>query len=309
MKSTLTLTAGLLTLLTGCDTDSRADAYAAAMPDSRILVELDTSTARSSTGDVSEFAVFTIGATASVNGMIAMVLGTVDHVTDFRPTWTDGEDTAVWGPFEDSGFSYALFVTHDADNQLYSWGINMKTAGSGDETYVTVIAGQADEDSSEAAYAGWFVVDFDAISALNPDEPGAGTFVSSYDVDGEQVIASAAFESFTDNSASPERLDAAYHYEQTLGVEGLMDLIYAQDATGNGEQELLMIRSRWLASRQGRADVAITGGELGEATFVATECWDEALRVSYYSNNYELIEGGDIATCAFGEPSYSDDAP
>ncbi len=308
MKNALILTAGLLTMLTGCDTDTEADAYAAAMPDSRILVEMETSTARSSAGDMSEFAFFTMNATTSVNGMITMVLTTVDTVTDFRPTWTDGESTAAWGPYEDDGYNFTLWVTHEIDEGLYSWGINMKPVGTGDEAYETVIAGQADDTSSEEAYSGWFVIDFDAISTLNPAETGAGVFVSSYDVTGEEVIASAGFEGFTDNSAGAERVDALYHYEQTIGVEGLMDLIYAEDATGNGEDEVFMIRSRWLDSRQGRADVAITGGELGEATFVATECWNEAFEVSYYSNNYELVESGDVASCAFGDPSYSEDA-
>ncbi|MFT5685473.1 MAG: hypothetical protein ACI8RZ_006425 [Myxococcota bacterium] len=308
MKNALILTASLLTLLTGCGTDTEADAYAAAMPDSRILVEMEASTARSNAGDASEFAFFTMNATTSVNGMITFVLTTVDTVTDFQPTWTDGEDTAVWGPYEDDGFNFALWVTHEADEGLYSWGINMKPVGTGDEAYETVIAGQADDTSNETAYAGWFAIDFDAISTLDPTETGAGLFVSSYEVNGDVVIASAGFEAFTDNNAGAERVDAIYHYEQTIGMEGLMDLVYAEDATGNGEDEVFIIRSRWLESRQGRADVAITGGELGEATFVATECWDEAFAVSYYSNNYELVENGDAASCVFDAPSYNDDA-
>ena len=87
-----------------------------------------------------------------------------------------------------------------------------------------------------------------------------------------------------------------------------MDLAFLGDATGNGELETFLIRSRWLESRAGRADAAVTGGELGAYTFAETECWDESLAVTYTVSNYTLTEDGDPSACVFSAPSYSADA-
>ena len=69
------------------------------------------------------------------------------------------------------------------------------------------------------------------------------------------------------------------------------------------------MRSRWLAEGSGRADSYVTGGEFGPITYAATECWSDAFAVTYYTNNYDFVENGDIGECPFTAPSYSEEDP
>lgn len=284
--------------LTACDTGGDAEAYKAALPDGRVKIDMPTdgSTDRSSVGDRAEFALFSAQVTRDVNGFIGMVLDTVSEITTYQPTWTDGSAQALWGPWEDNGTTYALWITHDADAGLYSWAIEMDGAA--------VIAGQADDDASADAYTGWFTVDFDQISAIDGGD-AAGAFTSAYEVDGPIVVATAAFEGFSDGGAP---INAVYQYTQTVSEQGMLDLIYEADTTGNGEDETNIIRSRWLASGEGRADAYITDGEVGDRVYSATECWDASYAVSFYEDNWSFSRSGEEDACAFLEPSFHDDA-
>jgi len=295
-------------ILAGCDTGAGADSFRAALPDGRVRIDMPAAEAggadRSAVGDRSEYAGLTGQVTTDVNGFIGSVLDTVDTITSFDPTWTDGDQTALWGPWEDNGTVYALWVSHDPAEGLYTWGISMRGAEEAEDDAVTTVAGQANDDATADTYAGWFIIDFDAISEKDPSSSATGVFASSYDVDGDVVVATAAFEDFSEGA---ETVTAVYEYEQTVGVDGLMDLIYAEDITGNGEEEINIIRSRWIAEGQGRADAYVTGGELGELVFSATECWDDGYWVTFYEDNYSMERNGEESSCVFEEPSFNEE--
>ncbi|MEL6342162.1 MAG: hypothetical protein AAFV53_03455 [Myxococcota bacterium] len=301
---------GMITLM-ACDLSEAADtdSYAQKLPDARVRIDMPApaGAARSAEGDVSAFAGFTYDVTTDVNGLIDVVLTTVDTVTDFEPTWTDDAQTALWGPWEDDGLHYALWVRHDVEEGIYRWGLNLKGVDEGEDAFVTVVAGQTEDGATDDAYTGWFAIDFDSIVLKNPSETTRGRFISSYAVDGDAVVASAGFEDFADGADEP--VDALYHYEQAIGADGLMDVVFLSDATGNGEDEMHIVRSRWSAAGEGRADAYLTGGELGALTYTATECWGDDFLVDYYIDNYHLVENGEASACAFEEPSFNEEDP
>lgn len=286
-------------LLSACDVREDAEAFKAALPDGRVRIDMPTvgrSAARSSVGDPAEFAALSAQVTQDVNGFIGMVLDMVGAITTYEPTWTDGADEALWGPWEDGGITYALWIAHDADAGLYTWAIELDGA--------VAIAGQADDDASEERYTGWFTVDFAQISAAEGGS-ASGAFTSAYEVDGAEVVATAALEALSDGGGEP--VNAVHQYSQTVDEQGMLDLVYEADTTGNGQDETNFIRSRWLASGEGRADAYVTGGEVGELVYSATECWDPAQSVTFYEDNFSLWRSGEESACVFQEPSFHDE--
>jgi hypothetical protein len=63
-----------------------------------------------------------------------------------------------------------------------------------------------------------------------------------------------------------------------------------------------VIRSRWLNDGSGRADIRLSGGDLGSANVTASECWDVNFLESYYTDSANFLPtAGDVATCSFAD--------
>ncbi len=87
-----------------------------------------------------------------------------------------------------------------------------------------------------------------------------------------------------------------------LAIESNMDL--ATDA-----KEVLIVRSRWLATGAGRGDAYAIGGDLGEFVGTSSDCWGTDFKTSYYTDNYtdSGLTEGDVATCAFATAEFDDE--
>jgi hypothetical protein len=303
----LLISSVLLLATTGCDLEGNdaQPTYANVLPDDRVKISLPVDfSAEREAKTWSEAYLMTAQVTADVNGLIGGVLDAVGEVTEYDPTWTDDETTAVWGPFDDGALDpkeTALTVHHDPATDIVTWVVMQRPKGTTDDEYREVIFGQVEAGATEEASAGWFAVDFDLIAELDPNDATGGKFVCSYEVDGDDVDASAAFEDFLPEDASEGPINALYHYEQVVGGAGLMDLIYETDVTGDGQLETSLMRSRWTADGAGRADSLAGGGELEDNDFTAysSECWDTSFESVYYANNWEPTEDGNELSCAF----------
>src|SRR5262249_4357482 len=133
----------------------------------------------------------------------------------------------------------------------------------GDDSYVPVAAGFASDDGR----SGQVHLDLAALRALDPGAPAGGDWLAvGYDVGAAETH-------------PPLALDGAnYAYVQHAAGSG--DLAF----TGPGGA----IRSRWLASGAGRAEV--------DAGAVAVECWDDAFRRTFFAGPGGTF--GDPAACA-----------
>jgi len=310
-----TVSLGLL-LAAGCtpqDSQPNADDFAAALPDSRILVNMPVSANRA-VGDTAESYMTAAQVTTDVNGLISEVLESVDRITDFDPTWSGENNEFFWGPWNDGGLDpnqTALYVEYDEVANVYGWAIVQRPKDStSDDDWVGVIGGESIPGATEDEFSGSFGIDYDAIAALNPASTEAGVFYSAYEVSPTGVVAEAGFEGFTDDSSNPERIDAGYRYGQDLDGNGYMDLGYLADIGEDGSQdETIVLRARWLADGQGRGDTVVFGGDLDPLAYQGTECWGTDYSVVYEENNFDMVMDGDESLCAFAEPEWNDDAP
>jgi hypothetical protein len=310
----LALAAAALAIGAGCEPQTEAgpgsDAYRSALPDQRVMVNMPTDDGARAIGQTADSYVWTRNATQTVNGLIGFVLTTVDTITDYEPTYSSADDEYFWGPWNDGGLDpneTGLWVKYDATADQYAWAIVQRPKEStDDEAWVPIVGGEATPGDTEDTGSGSFAIDFDAIAALNPAETQRGVFASSYTLTADGVEAEAAFEGFGDDGG--EMHDGLYRYDQDLAGAGSMDLAVTEDFADGSAQETIVLRTRWQADGQGRGDMVVFGGDLGELVVAGSQCWDSAFDSVYEMNNLFLDEG-DESLCAFAAAEWNDDAP
>lgn len=270
----------------------------------KINLPVDDASKANTENGFAEYYATTRVVTEHVNGLITFVLGTVGYVTTLEPQWSDTDaNTAVWGPWSDSGLDpveTGLWVRSEDDGS-YSWAIFQLPKGGDIETEsVVVVAGIVDAGSTRDDASGEFYVDFNTLSEMDPAVRAGGEFAVEYAYDVDGVIASAAFDDYGDLDG--ERYDALYSYDEDYAGAGSMDLAWLQDINANGTEELHVMRTRWLATGDGRSDAALSGGDLGETAAYASECWGSDFSESYWSDTVGYQEPvGDVSVCAFAD--------
>jgi hypothetical protein len=279
------------------------------LPDERIQVNLPTGSA-SAKDDIewSEWYLFTASTTENINAMVGAVLFWVDTIThDYRPSYVDGDrNHATWGPWSTAldPVETLLWVSYDPASDVHSWGFDQWPRDGEQSASSTVILGEVDPGATRAISSGRFEVDFTTIHELDPTESATGQFSVEYDIQADGVTATAAFSDF-----GAEQLDAEYAYDQTFSGEGRMDLVVLADLnpdSGTDTDELWYTRSRWTADGAGRADVLITGGDLGTRTATLSECWSSSFEAVYRVESHSGLETGDPSLCAFDSAEFSE---
>lgn len=285
----------------------RPDDFRSILPDERLLIDESAFTDALSRGigEPSEYYELTRGSVEENNAMIGDVLGLVDAITAYDPTWSDDDATMLWGPWLDDGIYGQLWVRQEGDGS-WSWAIEIRPESSAEDAWQGVLAGHVEPGATEERSAGWWQMDLTAIEGAGAGDGTTGQVACAYDIAPDLVTAELGFGSISEDGSMPA--DGLYHYEQTPSVGGLLDLAIDGDISDppNGTAEVLVIRSRWLADGQGRADAYVTGGDAGPLTYTETDCWDRGHRSVFLENNFELYSEGDEARCAFDEPSFNE---
>lgn len=244
-------------------------------------------------GQLAEFYVATRGITLTFNGGSAWVLVLIHTIVQFPATTIDG-DTYTWGPFSDAldPAEYKLVVTDHGD-ETYTWALSGRSKLEAASDFEEVISGLADSSAGERQGNGTFKIDFDAGRRVNPidaDPEARGQVEVAYDLAAKQL---ALHIDSTDDNGNP--VEANYAYEEKDDGSGAMVFGIEGDMGGGAELESALIHSRWLATGDGRADVALSGGNTeNPAGVLASECWNGQFRRSFFA-----VLAGD-STGAFG---------
>jgi hypothetical protein len=297
-------TVTLAVLAAACATP--ADQLRSVLPDDRLLIdEFQADALARGVGEDSEYYLLTRQVSTDLNAGIGDVLGLVEAITQFEPTWTDEASTALWGPWLDDGVYGQLWIKQEED-QSYNWAIELRPEQSEEDAWEPVLVGHVDAGATEVASAGWFVMDLTAIDAAGAGDGELGELGCQYDLREDGASATVAFGELAEDGSLPQ--DGAYHYEHTEGSGGFLDLALTQDVSDpqNDTLELMVVRSRWNGEGAGRGDAFVTGGDLGVLTYTESDCWDSSKQTVYFENNFELRMEGDPAQCAFSEPEYNE---
>src|SRR5690606_12171163 len=190
------------------------------------------------------------------------------------------------------------------DDGTYDWTLDGQSKSNPAQGFLTVISGHAvpDEQPGDHVHRGTgeFTIDFDAGELVNPvdNTPDTGNVLVTYDL-AERVVTMHA--EGADALGNPGSWD--YYYAENADRSGDVQFALDADIDESGSlREQALIRSRWQADGQGRADAMVSGGDLGDLTVTATECWDAQFRRVFYGDSGEwLPTEGDAASCTYTE--------
>lgn len=297
-----------LTLAAACVQEQEVHPIQDALPTAeQVQIRLPESSASASfaIGQIADYYVLTRKTTRDLNGVTAWVLLVVHTIVQFPATTVDG-DTYTWGPYSDAldPAEYRLVVTALGDDS-YDWHLDGRSKTLPGAEFLTVISGHAEPSDPIGEGRGNFVIDFDAAEAVNPidNDVDTGSALFEYDLsDRDGLDASVTIHAEgIDDAGAPVSFDYLYNAHEDGGGDFQFGVEADMDDEGAAAEQAL-IRSRWLADGAGRGDAMLSGGDLGDVSVTASECWDTSFRRVFYTDsaNFAPTEG-DAAACAFAD--------
>jgi hypothetical protein len=274
------VTAAALSLTACVRNDDPSSKIDRAIPTSdQVSIKLPVSGNRT-VGELAEFYVATRNITTTFNGGSAWVLILIHTIVQFPPTTVDANHY-TWGPFSDAldPAEYKLDVI-DNGNENYTWALSGRSKTQAGAGFEDVISGLADSAAGEDLGNGTFLIDFEAGRRVNPidaDPDARGQVAVHYDLAARQLDLHIMS---TSEVGAP--VEADYVYVEAEDGSGEMAFGVQGDMGGGPALEAALIHSRWLVSGEGRADVAMDGGDT-QAKVLASECWDGSFRRSYFA--------------------------
>lgn len=272
-------------------------------------------------GARADFYVVTRGVTLVLNGATVAVLGLVKGITDHRPTSMKGNE-AVWGPHTDplSPNTYK-FTTTKVTGQQYEYVLEAKGKSEADDAYKVILKGAHEIAPGSAGEAGKnygngsFTIYWNEMQKLpeHGEEVGTAAFVYSRLSETADTTVSVELTQFKDKETG-KLVDASYRYLATPAQGGSFDFKLVKNLDSDPARsaiETATIRSRWLQTGAGRADVKAVGGDLGTGNATASECWDENFASRFLTASFlpEANKYGAESSCAFATAEYSSLTP
>jgi hypothetical protein len=301
MKKTALLLTLTMSASFGCeqpdDGGSEEEARDAIPAAENLRIDMPTGdSSKPALGEASGAYLVTLGTAVTLNGSVGLFLGLVHLITAFPVTTVDG-NTYVWGPWHDEGKpgEYELRVEYEAGK--YHWTLEARRFGETGE-FKAVVSGVATPGRPRRG-SGSFTMDFEYARTIDPTSQGEGTLDVSYDLEGPTRTLEIDAEKRVDGVPNTFH----YAYSENADQTGDLSFMLFGDTDDPGTAaETVQWHSRWKPSGAGRADAQISGGDLGNTTVNATECWNEwpLFRVVFYTDTVSwLPTQGVISSCAF----------
>lgn len=293
-----------LILLAAC-TPSAVGEFRSVLPDERLMIDTSGMAARMrGAGEPSENAVDTLGTAQGINDLLVDVLGSIEEITSYPPSWEPTERVATWGPWEDDGIEGRLWV-RERRNGGYGWAFEFRFVGEGEDAWRSPVVGRIDAGSDDTNSSGTMLVDAAVWGEFDPTVTATGGGLVTYSLDEHGASANIALDDYAEEPGD-DTADALISWTSAVEGGGSLDFVAVTDAEDDpgSLDELWVTHSRWLADGSGRSDVRVTGGDLGVLSFYETDCWDASLTSTFYENSYDVTRSGDEATCAFAEAEY-----
>ena len=327
MLKKLAIALPLILAATAC---GRAQMFTSAVPTKdQIRMNVPANNQALAAGDQSELYLATLGISTSVNGGVLWVFDVIDAIIHTPPTTLD-EDQAVWGPSEPRGLERLAyrFTVNRVEEGHFTYKLEARLKENTEESdFVIVFDGEAfpGEDDRGTGTLNWHlgsrrnlvIADCDLIGEIHVE----------YDTTTEPRMLDVVFEGVADECNGEEPTDSHYIYTEAEDASGSMDFAFRKNIHGVEEnkpqEEIFAVRSRWLATGQGRSDVQVSEGEVPAdlATHIPgtsadsveiVECWSDVFVVDYTDTNPDELEphlnheeSGDAALCAFTDAEYA----
>lgn len=328
MLKKIALALPLVIAATACG--GRAELFTSVLPKKEhVKMNVPSNNQALAAGDQSELYLATLGISTSVNGGVLWAFEVIEAIIAMPPT-TIEDDSAVWGPSEPRGL------------ERLSYRFTVNRIEEGHFTYK--LEARLKENTEESD----FVIVFDGEAFPGEDDRGTGTLNYhlgsrrnlvlaqcdligeihvEYDTTTEPRMLDVVLEGVADECQGEEPTDAHYIYTEAEDASGSMDFAVRNNIhkpeENKPQEEIFAVRSRWLATGQGRSDVQVSEGEIPAdlATYIPgttatsveiVECWSDVFVVDYTDTNPDELEphlnheeSGDASLCAFTEAEFA----
>jgi hypothetical protein len=245
-----------------------------------------------------------------VNAVTKDVLGSVWSIVHTEPTSLRAS-SAAWGPYTDAlaPVTYRFTVTRvDAAERKYTYELVGRPKGSSSEDdYVAILRGTGYGPLSALHGDGAFSIDLEALRALDPAKHGddSGKVTIEHELPREITRSLGALPR-TIAARAEGAGDVWFTVESQANVDGTGSLIVDSHGDIDRSKTTLLedvhVVSRWRSTGAGRADIAITGGDLPAAIplVTAVECWSADFSRAHYSDSVGFEPAmGDPSACAY----------
>ncbi|HEY8041834.1 MAG TPA: hypothetical protein VIF15_18650 [Polyangiaceae bacterium] len=254
----------------------------------------------------STFYEFTRNISDGVDYGTAVIIGEIVAITSLPPTTVD-DNHAVWGPGSGDALdpvTWKLVVTQVGDREFDYEVDGRSHLSTSDADWKAIVTGHGYGKSHPSHRSGWFQLDNDVFRSLDPMRgTSTGKVKVTFDARAYPLTIVA---DLTTNDGTGAYYDVAVTHEQdgsgVVALTALADI----SSTKDGVNENVVENSRWNATGAGRADVKMSGGDLGATTALASECWSSAYTRTYYTDNVNYQPTvGDASTCAFAQAQFA----
>jgi hypothetical protein len=240
-----------------------------------------------------------------VDFVTLLITGTIGAITGNPPTTIDAK-SATWGPAQGDALSpvmWKLVVTEVGDRE-FDYELDGRPHLSNNEAdWRPILTGHGWGANDPNHRSGWFQFDNDAYRALDPQRGhDSGTARVTFDARTWPINIEASVKP----GASPTTsFDVTVVHEKDGGGTVLLNAVGDIDQPKDGDNENLLLNSRWTSTGAGRADVKISGGSLGTITAFASECWSNTFARTYYTDNVNYRPAaGDATTCVYSQAQF-----
>lgn len=255
-------------------------------------------------GELAEYYVVTRNVTRDLNRGAGWVLTLVHAIVQMPPTTVDG-NVYTWGPGSDAldPADYRLTVTEN-DNGSFDWSLDGRSKLEEGAVFEAVVFGNAVPGEIAHRGNGSYTLDFDASERVNPiDNDAVGLVTVEYDLEGGQGFSTLKMTiDSRETDAEGIEQDVHFDYDYAEAIDGTGNFSFAinGDLDDDGSlHESALIRSRWLDTGAGRADVRIQGGDLADVVVEASECWSSNFGRVYYADNQDWMPSeGEETDCS-----------
>ncbi len=270
----------------------------------------DGTKAGAAVGELSNFYALTREHVQGMNLHLSRILAPVEWVIDRVQPTIAAKGKAIWFGSDADEPQEWLLVVERLDGQ-YDWVLALRDHGGGDEDWVALMAGQYWPSGVEDVGEGWVWLDLEQDD--DADSTGKLGFAWSNDSFPHYVTA-YLFGVSGDDATDPG--NAVFHHERNEDDSGLFLFVLEGVDIDDGEEgkealEDAYYISRWTEDGDGRADVAVTEGDValdGYEAAVLTQCWEggafqttfEAVHLKEVGDDHVLaMSDGDFETCAY----------
>ena len=257
---------------------------------------------------------FTRQITLNVNGFVRNITNVIEDIVELPPTETDGETYAVWGPHTDALSPATWRVRVDLIGEAsFEYRVEGWPKNTDEAQAVVVLEGTHEERPGPHRGVGSWTYHLTAGHQLDPiGHDSVGDVTVAYDFGDARALEVRFVE--VQAPHDPMATSSLYRYTEAADRSGTFDFIsnldiHADDDPALDRREVLRVRSRWLATGPGRADIVATHGDLvSGAQLDAVECWDAAFVQTYimYAFGGDTHDEGDAATCPYADRQQPD---